>query len=123
MGRTRRVLGLTIGVLVLARPSAGQDGWFRASLVAAVAGHGADLASTEYCLGAGRCQEGNPGLARFRSPVVFGVVKMGIAAGSLVGTVRLHETHPRLAQAINWGIAGGFLAIGIRNGRVAGEPR
>lgn len=125
--RVRLVLALVVVGLAapIARASAQDptrpDTLFRLSLVAAVAGHGADLASTEYCLGAGRCREGNPYLARFDSPVAFGMVKMGIAGVSLWMTGKLHASHPRMATAVNLVMAGGFVALGLRNARVAGR--
>jgi len=83
-----------------ARAQDSPDVPFRISLVAAVAAHGADLATTEYCLGARRCTEINPWLTRFSTqPGVFGATKMGIA----------------VAIIINSGMAAGFTAIAIDN--------
>ncbi len=91
---------------------------FRASLVAAVAAHGADLAATENCIGAGRCTELNPFLLRFAQPGVFGAVKMGVAGLSLWATAKIYESHPTLAVWLNVAQCAGFSAIAIRNARV-----
>jgi hypothetical protein len=91
---------------------------FRISLVAAIAAHGADLATTEYCLGAKRCTEVNPWLTRFSTqPGVFGATKMGIAALSLWAVAKVRESHRPLAIIINFGMAAGFTAIAIHNTR------
>ena len=91
---------------------------FRISLVAAVAAHGADLATTEYCLGAGKCFEANPWLTRFSTqPGVFGATKMGIAALSLWGVAKLHESNRTLAIIVNFAVTGAFTAIAIHNTR------
>lgn len=91
---------------------------FKLTLVLAMAAHGADLASTEYCLGAGRCREANPWLARFNQPAQFGAAKMGVAGLGAWGSVKLHETHPTLAIVLNLAQAGAFAAIAAHNGRV-----
>jgi hypothetical protein len=91
---------------------------FRISLVAAIAAHGADLATTEYCLGAKRCTEVNPWLTRFSTqPGVFGATKMGIAALSLWAVAKVRESNRPLAIIINVGMAAGFTAIAIHNTR------
>ena len=95
-----------------------QDTLFRASLVAAVAAHGADLATTEYCLGAGKCREANPFLLRFDQPAVFGAVKMGVAAVGLWGTAKLNDAgHKRWAVLVNLAQAGAFTAVAVHNAR------
>jgi len=91
---------------------------YKISLVLAIAAHGSDLASTEHCLGAGRCREMNPWLARFDQPAVFGAAKMGVAAGSLWGVDRLHASHPRLATVATLVMAGSFAGIAIHNAQV-----
>lgn len=104
-----------------------RDGWaqtspdnvFRASLVAAVVAHSADLSETQNCLGSGRCKEANPWLARFKSPSGFAVAKMTVASLSLWGTAKLHESHPRWAIAVNVAQAVGFSVIAARNARVS----
>jgi hypothetical protein len=91
---------------------------FRISLVAAIAAHGADLATTEYCLGAGRCSEANPGLTRFSAqPGVFGATKMGIAALSLWAVAKCERATGRSPSSSNFGMAAGFTAIAIHNTR------
>jgi len=97
-----------------------QDTAFRVSLVAAIAAHGADLAGTEHCLGAGRCTELNPWLARFNQPGMFGASKMAVAALSLWGTTKLKDAgHPKLAIAANVGQAISFSLIAWHNARVS----
>ena len=97
----------------------------KASFVFAIAGHGADLASTEHCLGAGKCREANPWLARYDSPVRFGVAKMLVAGGSEWG---LYEyVKPRgdgkdkrraiVGVVMNGALGATFLSIGMRNAR------
>jgi len=88
------------------------------SMVTAIAAHGADLASTEHCLGANRCREMNPWLARFDQPAIFGAAKMGIAAGSLWGTSLLAREHPKLAVAVNLAMTGAFAGIAVHNAKV-----
>lgn len=102
-----------------ASPAQAQDTTFRASMVAAVAAHGADLASTEHCLGSGHCREMNPLLARFDQPAVFGAVKMGIVGAQLWALAKLHDRKPRLATAINLATAGVFAGVAIHNSQVA----
>ncbi len=113
-----KAFALAVFVLIASSASA-QDTAFRASMVAAIAAHGADLATTENCLGAGRCTEMNQFLLRFQQPGVFGAVKMGIAALQLWGVAKLHETHPVIAQIANWSTAGIFAGIAVHNARVS----
>jgi hypothetical protein len=94
---------------------------YKFSLVLVMAAHGADLASTEHCLGAGRCREMNPLLVRFDQPVAFGAAKMGVAGVSVLAVDRLHKTHPKLAVIVNLGIASAFGAIAARNARISGQ--
>jgi hypothetical protein len=111
---------LAVLCLLYAVPVAAQDTAFRASMVAAIAAHGADLSSTEHCLGAGRCTELNPWLARFDQPAVFGAAKMAVAGLSLWGTAKLKDAgHPKLAIAANVGQAIGFSLIAWHNARVS----
>ena len=110
-----------IAVCACATPARAQESSdipFRISLVAAVSAHGADLATTEYCLGAKRCTEINPWLTRFSTqPGVFGATKMGIAALSLWGVAKIRESNRPLAIIVNFGMAAGFTAIAIHNSR------
>lgn len=91
---------------------------FRASLVSAIAAHGADLASTENCLGSGRCREMNPFLLRFNKPATFGAVKIGMAGVSLWATAKLFDTHPRWAITANLIQTAVFAGIAAHNARV-----
>lgn len=118
------LLPLTIGLSLLASNSHAQDKVFRASLVAAVAAHGADLASTENCLGAGSCHETNPFLLRFKNPVAFGAVKMGTAGLALWVTAKVHDAHhERIAILMNLITTVGLSYVAGHNARVANEPR
>ena len=85
------------------------------SFVFAIGAHGADLASTEYCLGKGSCSEMNKFLARFNQPAVFGGVKMGVAAGSEVGIYELSKEHPKLAFIANITVGTIFTGIAVHN--------
>ena len=89
------------------------------SFVLAIAGHGADLASTEHCLGSGRCRELNPWLARFENPGVFGAAKMGVAGVSEVWLYDLSKSHPNIAFWSNLAIGATFSAIAAHNARVS----
>lgn len=108
---------LVVLVLLCAHAASAEDKLFRASLVSAIAAHGADLATTEHCLGSGRCRELNPFLLRFEQPAVFGAVKMGVAGLSLWATAKLHDSHPRWAIAANVAQTVGFTWIAVRNTR------
>lgn len=89
------------------------------SFVLALAGHGADLASTEHCLGRGVCREMNPWLARFEQPAIFGAAKMGVAGAGLWATSEFAKSHPKWATVLNLTIAGAYTGIAIHNSRVA----
>lgn len=101
----------------MASSAEAQERLYHLSMATAIAAHGADLATSEYCAGSGRCREANIFLARFSSqPVVFGAVKMGIAAVSLWATSRIQNK--RLATIANFVITGTFTTIAIRNARL-----
>lgn len=113
-------LGITLILLLLGvRPVAADDTAFRASMVAAVVAHAADLAETQRCLGSGRCREVNPWLARFESPSAFAVAQMGVVSAQLWALAKLHERKPKLATAINFATAGVFAGIAVHNAKVA----
>lgn len=81
--------------------------------------HALDAATTQRCLGSGRCQELNPWLARYESPVAFTAAKFGLVAGQLWITRKLaRDGHPTLAQAVNWTMVGIFTSLAIHNERV-----
>jgi len=115
-----RTILLTLALLILPSPSpiVAADSLFRASMVAAVAAHGADLATTEHCLGSGRCKEMNNFLARFDRPLTFGAVKMGLAAGQLWLVAHFQPTHPKLAIVTNILTTVTFSYIAVHNARV-----
>lgn len=89
------------------------------SFIIAVAAHGADLASTENCLGAGRCKELNSLLARYNDPIIFGAAKMGVAGASEVLIYDMSKNHPKLAFLTNLGVGVAFTAIAVHNAKVA----
>jgi len=94
------------------------DRIFAASELAVVIGQAVDLSATQNCLGAGRCRELNPRLARYESPVTFAVAKFAVAGVQLWITRKLHDSHPRWATALNFGVGAAFTGLGIRNTRV-----
>lgn len=105
-----------IGLISGAQPAHAGDLAYDASEALVVIGHAADGYSTQRCLGAGRCAELNPFLARFDQPVAFAVSKTALAAGQLYLTRRLRDSgHHRLALILNLSIGSSFLALGIRN--------
>jgi len=91
---------------------------FAASELAVVIGHAVDLGSTQNCLGAGRCREVNPRLARYESPVTFAVAKFGVVGVQLWIVRKMKKEHPKLAAVTNFTIGSGFIALGMRNARV-----
>lgn len=110
-------------LLLCAAPVAAQEpdphpALFTASMIAAVAAHGADLATTEYCIGSGRCREMNPFLLRFHQPATFGATKMGLAAAQLWLVSKMHELWPKAALFVNVATTGIFTAIAAHNARV-----
>ena len=112
------------GLLLWASSVQAQDRAFRASLVAAVAAHGADLATTEWCIGRGTCHESNPWLARFDHPAAFGVAKMGTAAMTLWLTAKIKDAgHPKVATWMNVVTTGLLAGVAAHNSRIAGPSR
>ena len=91
--------------------------FLKISFVLALAAHGADLASTENCLGRGVCRELNPWLARFNQPAAFGAAQIGVAATSEWGVYELAHTHPKLALVTNLAITAAFTGIAVHNAR------
>lgn len=108
---------LVAAMLFLFVPSqlmAGEPWWYRASQLAAGAAHGADLATTEYCLGAATCRETNAALIRFsNNPLKFGVFKAGIATAGLIATDKI--ANRKLGAIVNYAVAGFFFTIAARN--------
>ena len=101
-------------------PTSAQGRVFVASEWAVLVGHSLDAASTQRCLGAGRCREANPWLARYDNPVAFTAAKSGLAVVQLWTMRRLHKSHPRLATVTNFAMGAAFTSIAIRNARVGG---
>lgn len=112
-----KIVAVVVLALLVSAPARAEETAFRTTLVAAVVAHAMDLAETEHCLGAGKCTEVNPWLARFESPSGFAAAKMTVACLSLWATAKLHENHPTLAMWTNLAVASGFSAIAMHNAR------
>ncbi len=113
-----RMLLLTILLALSANQVQADDAIFAVSEFANVMGNGLDLASTQRCLGSGRCHETNPALARFDDPLVFTAAKFGVAGIGLWATRKLHTSHPTIASIVNFAIGGAFTSLAIHNTRV-----
>ncbi len=111
---------LTLLFVLLAVPAAAQERGiaFDLSEFAVVVGHSMDLASTQRCLGSGRCHEVNPFLLRFDQPMAFAASKFGIGGVQLWATRKLQRSHPKWASVINYSIGAGFTALAVRNQRI-----
>lgn len=105
-------------LLLWASPVAAQDTLFTVSEWAVLGSHALDAASTQRCLGTGRCREVNPWLARYESPVRFTAAKVGVASLQLWAVRKLRPSHPRMATVTNYAIAVAFSAIAVRNERI-----
>lgn len=122
----RYIASILFAVMLSSASVAHADGLYKTSLVLNVAAHGADLATTEYCLGAKKCVEMNAALARFEQPAVFGSVKMGVAAGSMLLAHKIYgdgtSRKRRWASiAFNFASASAFFTIAAHNARVTGR--
>lgn len=115
-----RITLLILALLVLPSPVAAQpsEKLFTVSEWAVMASHGLDAASTQRCLGSGKCHELNHALARFDGPVAFTAAKVSVAAVQLWAVRKIKPSHPKLATVTNYTIAGAFTWIAIRNERI-----
>lgn len=98
--------------------------WFQAALVALLAAHGADVATTMAALHARPAQvrEANPVFAPLAGrPAVFGAIVMGSAGATSWALVRVHKRHPRLACWIAAGGAVGLVGVARHNARLVRE--
>jgi hypothetical protein len=113
-----RLLLLPIALILLSASVRAEDRplWYDASEAVAVVGHSIDLASTQRCLGSGRCRELNPWLGRFDNPVAFAAAKMTVASVGLWATRKI--PNKTLGAVVNYGIGAAFVAIGARNERI-----
>jgi hypothetical protein len=105
-------------LILLASPASAQtfEKVYTVSEWAVLTGHAMDTASTMHCLGAGKCRELNPWLARLSNPVGFTAAKFGLAAAQLIVTRRMKAAgHPKWAAVTNYVIAGAFVGIALRN--------
>jgi hypothetical protein len=85
-----------------------------------IAGAGADLSTTQRCLGAGTCHELNPALKPLENkPVLFGTVKMAVAAAIAAVLIKNHEQHPKVVRWIAGTLAASSVYIAVRNTRTA----
>lgn len=111
----RLILALLL-VLVPAQSWAGEPWWYRASQIAAGAGHGSDLATSEYAFGAHKGVETNPALGRFTTnPFAFGVTKAGIGTAGIIAVD--HIPNRKLGAIVNFVTAGFFFTIAASNAR------
>lgn len=100
-----------------AAPVSAQERLFALSEAVAVTAHASDLAATQRCLGAGRCRELNPWLARFDDPIAFSVAKFGVASVGLYAARKVPNRW--LGAAINFGVASAFFTLAAHNVRVS----
>lgn len=94
---------------------------FHAALVALLAAHGADVATTVAALTArpGEVREGNPLFAPLADhPAAFGAAVMGAAGLSSWALVALRPSHPRVVVWIATGGAIGLSAVAVHNSRM-----
>lgn len=80
----------------------------------------ADLATTEFCIGRGSCEEANP---IFR-PLENKPLAMGIGKGAgavLIGDVLLRQRkdHPKRTAVIAAALAGAYFGLAVHNARYA----
>lgn len=82
--------------------------------------HFADLSTTEYGLGAGKLEEGNPLMKPFtdRGPVPAAIAKGTLAVGSSYAFIRLHKSHPKWALALAIGQTVSVSVVAYRNTRL-----
>lgn len=104
---------LLLAFVLCAAPVQAQDTLLRISEAVAIVGHSADLAATEHCLGAGRCHELNPWLARYSNPVSFSVAKMSIASVGLWAASKI--PNKTLGAIVNFGVGSAFLGLAVHN--------
>ena len=112
-----RVL-LVLACCLLPASAFAQGKAFVVSEWAVMGSHALDAAATQRCLGAGRCREINPWLARYDSPVGFTAAKVTVASLQLWAVRKVRPSHPKLAAVTNYAIAAAFSAIAIRNERI-----
>ena len=116
-----RIITATVMIAAMfAAPAYAQsDRVLRVSFAAAVTAHGADIATSCYCLGAKTCHELNPALRWAEDkPLAFGAAKMGIATGTLLASAALaRRGHRKTALIVNIAQAVVFTSIALRNAR------
>jgi len=94
------------------------------AIAAYVAASGADLSTTMYAIGSRTGQEGNPAFAPLvGTPWAAGALKMGIAAGTAWGLVKLHDSHPTIALVAAISGAVFFSAVAGHNATLHTTPR
>lgn len=89
---------------------------------AAITIHGADLGTTENCIGAEKCVEMNKWLGRFNQPAIFGGVVMAQTAVTEWAVDKLHDDHPRLAHITHVGIIVGYSFVVANNVKQTRRP-
>lgn len=97
---------------------------WRASFIAAIAAHGADLSTTAWCRGQNLCEEANPVLKwADDNPITLGFAKMGFAAAvQLIPYWIMRSGHRQTAIWINVGQVILFSAIAAHNANLAVYP-
>lgn len=113
-----RILIALLFVVAIARPAwADDEPIYHLSILAAMAAHGADLASSEFAFGTGAFHESNPWLGHFTSnPTAFGVVKMSGAAVGLWAASKI--PNKRIAAVVNFSVAAAFSFVAYHNTKV-----
>ncbi len=101
------------------------DLFYKISRIVAFSAHGADLATTEYCLGAHKCVELNHYYARFNNPAWFGVAKFSVVAteDTIIDTYHKNYPESKWPAIINYAIGGVFTGIAIHNSSVIRNVR
>lgn len=123
IGRT--AAALVVVLLLVAAPASAQIrwkqiNWTNVAIGAFAISQATDLATTEFCIGRGSCEEANPLFRPFQNrPIAMGVAK---GAGAVfVGDVllRQRQAHPKRTALIAAGLAGAYVGLSIRNARYA----
>lgn len=94
---------------------------FHLALLALLAAHGADTATTMYAIGArpAAVREWNPVMRPLvRHPAAFGAVKLGTAGVTSWALCRTRAAHPRLTVWSASASAIGLSAVAVHNARV-----
>lgn len=117
-----RTIVLSLVLLFLSAPpaNAGEPWWYRACQIAHAGAQGADGYTTGLARGSGKGVETNPFLGHFNNPIVFGTVKAGMAASSIiiVDEVAKSKKAKVWGAILNCGLASTFYKISYNNYKV-----